>query len=336
MSTPGQVLVVGSVNLDATLSMARIPAAGETVSGAKLSHQQGGVGANQAVAAARSGAPTELVAALGTDAAAETLLGALRDSGVGVERCHRLDDVPSGQASIWVDESGENRIVVAGGANERLDAAAVKSKLEGLSPAVVLCQLETPVEAAAAALAWARENGALGMMNASPALPVAKLPRGASVIVVNEGEARSIAASAGGGGSAGGADRGAERSGETDDAASPGADAEMQAALDAAAIATALDAETVVITRGGDGALAHHRGQTVTRDSPKVEPVDTTGAGDAFTGALAARLAAGDSPADALAFACAVGALATTGIGATAAVPTAAETEAFLRDGALS
>jgi ribokinase len=306
MSTPGQVLVVGSVNLDATLSMARIPAAGETVSGARLSHQQGGVGANQAVAAARSGAPTELVAALGTDAAAETLLGALRDSGVGVERCHRLDDVPSGQASIWVDESGENRIVVAGGANERLDAEAVQAGLEGVSPAVVLCQLETPIEAAAAALDWARKNGALGMLNASPALPAAELPRGASVIVVNEGEAQAIT---GGKGSA---------------------------EADAAAIATALDAETVVITRGGDGALAHHRGQTVTRDSPKVEPVDTTGAGDAFTGALAARLAAGDELADALTFACAVGALATTGVGATAAVPTAAETEAFLRDGALS
>ncbi len=318
MSTPGQVLVVGSVNLDATLSMARIPAAGETVGGATLTHQQGGVGANQAVAAARSGAPTELVAALGTDAAAETLLAALRAAGVGVERCHRLADVPSGQASIWVDQTGENRIVVAGGANERLDAAAVRSRLEGVSPAVVLCQLETPVEAAAAALAWARENGALGMLNASPALPVAELPRGAAVIVVNEGEARSIAASAG------------------DGSASPAADGEIQAALDAAAIAGALDADSVVITRGGDGALAHHRGVTVTRTSPKVAPIDTTGAGDAFTGALAARLAAGVELPDALTFACAVGALATTGVGATAAVPTAAETEAFLRPGALS
>lgn len=318
MSTPGQVLVVGSVNLDATLSMARIPAAGETVTGATLSHQQGGVGANQAVAAARSGALTELVAALGTDAAAETLLGALRESGVGVERCHRLDDVPSGQASIWVDESGENRIVVAGGANERLDAAAVRAQLDGLSPAVVLCQLETPVEAAAAALAWARDNGALGMLNASPAMDAGALPRGAAVIVVNEGEARHIAGSI---------------------PAQPAAtttDGEAQAAADADAIAGALDAETVVITRGGDGALAHHRGRTVTCNSPKVDPLDTTGAGDAFAGALAARLAAGDELADALTFACAVGALATTGVGATAAVPTAAETEAFLRSGAVS
>ncbi len=317
MPTPGQVLVVGSVNLDATLSMARIPTAGETVTGATLSHQQGGVGANQAVAAARSGARTELVGALGTDAAAETLLGALRESGVGVERCHRLDGVPSGQASIWVDESGENRIVVAGGANERLDADAVRAQLDGLSPAVVLCQLETPVEAAAAALAWARENGALGMLNASPAMDAGALPHGTAVIVVNEGEARHIAGSI---------------------PAQPAAttDGEAQAAADAGAIAGVLDAETVVITRGGDGALAHHRGVTITRNSPKVDPIDTTGAGDAFTGALAARLAAGDDLADALTFACAVGALATTGVGATAAVPTAAETGAFLRSGTVS
>jgi ribokinase len=339
MPTPGQVLVVGSVNLDATLSMARIPAAGETVGGAKLSHQQGGVGANQAVAAARSGADTELVAALGTDAAAETLLGALRDSGVGVERCHRLDDVASGQASIWVDESGENRIVVAGGANERLDADAVRAALEGLSPAVVLCQLETPVEAAAAALAWARDNGALGMLNASPAMPVAELPRGAAVIVVNEGEARSIAASVSGVGSAGEADSDGEPNASADrdgEQADDGADVREQAEADAETIATALSAETVVVTLGGEGAIARHAGETLAARGPKVEPVDTTGAGDAFTGALAARLAAGDELADALTFACAVGALATTGVGATAAVPTAAETEAFLRDGALS
>lgn len=302
MPTAGQVLVVGSVNLDATFEVARLPAAGETVTGAALSHQQGGVGANQAVAAARSGATVELVAALGTDAASETLLGALREAGVGVGHCLRIDEVPSGQAAIWVDASGENRIVVAGGANERLDAAAVEGQLDGVSPAVVLCQLETPVEAAAAALAWARENGAIGMLNASPAMSAGELPRGASVIVVNEGEARAIAGSNGG-----------------------------DAAVDATAIASALDAETVVITRGGDGVLAHHRGETFTRPSPKVDPIDTTGAGDAFAGALAARLAAGDALGDALTFASAVGALATTGVGATAAVPTAAAVEDFLR-----
>jgi ribokinase len=298
---PGQVVVVGSANLDSTFTMARLPAAGETVTGAALSEAQGGVGANQAVAAARAGAAVDLVAAVGEDEGGAGLLADLARDGVGVDHCIRIAGEPTGRAAIWVDASGENQIVVAGGANDRLDPDAVHAALAAIDgAAVLLCQLETP-RAAEPALRWARDHGALGILNASPALPAADLPRGASAVIVNEGEARAIAGS----------------SGPADPAA------------DAAAIAASLGADTVVVTLGGAGVLALHGGEQLRTEAPAVKPVDTTGAGDAFAGALAARLAAGAPIDSALAFACAAGALATTARGASTS-PRAKEVEALL------
>jgi len=293
--------VVGSANLDSTFAMARLPAAGETVTGAVLSEAQGGVGANQAVAAARAGAAVELLAAVGDDEGGTGLLADLARDGVGVDHCLRIAGEPTGRAAIWVDASGENQIVVAGGANDRLDPDAAEGALAAIDgAAVLLCQLETP-RAAEPALRWARERGVLGILNASPAVPAAALPRGASAVIVNEGEARTIAGS----------------SGPADPAA------------DAAAIASSLGADTVVVTLGGAGVLALHHGERLRIDAPAVTPVDTTGAGDAFAGALAARLAAGDPIEPALAFACAAGALATTARGASTS-PRANEVEALL------
>lgn len=295
--------MVGSANLDSTFRMARLPAAGETVTGAALSEAQGGVGANQALATARAGAAVELLAAVGDDEGGAGLLADLSRDGVGVDHCLRVAGEPTGRAAIWVDESGENRIVVAGGANDRLDAEAVERSLSTIDSAtVVLCQLETP-RAAGPALRWAREQGAPGILNASPARQAAELPRGATVVIVNAGEARAIVGAGGAG------------------------DPEA----DAAAIATSLEAETVVVTLGGAGVLALHRGELLRVDAPEVEPVDTTGAGDAFAGALAARLSTGAPIEQALAFACAAGALTTTRPGASTS-PRAEEIETLLRN----
>lgn len=300
MQVPARVVVVGSANLDSTFSMARLPAPGETVVGAVLSEAQGGVGANQAVAVARAGARSELLAAVGDDPAGAGLLADLARDGVGVGHCLRIPGEPTGRAAIWVDASGENRIVVAGGANDHLTPEKVGDALAAIDPpAVVLCQLETPA-AACTALEWAAGHGALGILNASPAAAMTRLPRGARVVVVNQGEARAIVASG----------------------------ASSDPAEDAIAIAAGLDAETVVVTLGAAGALAHHHGARLRVDAPHVDPVDTTGAGDAFAGALAARLAAADPFDEALDFACAAGALATTAGGASTS-PTAAEVEAL-------
>jgi ribokinase len=302
----GKVVVVGSANVDSTFFMERLPEAGQTVTGARVSEAQGGVGANQALAAARSGAEVELIAAVGNDEIGSALLAGLRQEGVGVARCLYLDEAPTGRASIWVDGTGENRIVVASGANGHLDAAAVTSALAGLAePAIVLCQLETRAEAAGAALAWARERGAVGILNASPAPAPGALPPVAAMIVVNEGEARAIAAGAG--------------------AAADGPEGY------AAAIAGASGAETVIVTLGPAGALAHHRGDFIRFTPPAVDAIDTTGAGDAFAGALAARLAVGESLERALTFACVSGALATTLAGAGPAIPDANSVEQILR-----
>jgi ribokinase len=297
----GKVVVVGSANLDSTFSMARLPAPGETVTGAALGEAQGGVGANQAIAAARAGAPVELVAAVGDDEGGAGLLADLARDGVGVGHCIKVAGEPTGRAAIWVDASGENRIVVAGGANDRLDRDAVAGALAAVDDAaVVLCQLETP-QAAGPALSWAGAHGAIGILNASPAPPLSELPHGAQIIVVNEGEARAIAASGEG--------------------SEPGENA--------AAIAAVLEAETVVVTLGAAGALAHQRGEQLRVDAPAVDPIDTTGAGDAFAGALAARLAAADPLEQALRFACAAGALTATASGASTS-PSAADVQALL------
>lgn len=306
MERPGPVVVVGSANIDSTFSMERLPSPGETVAGASLTEATGGVGANQAVAASRSGAAVELVAAVGAGEGGTALLASLRREGVGVEFCRRLDGTATGRAAIWVDRSGENRIVVASGANAELNAATVEMALAEIEVAkVILCQLETPPEAASAALRWAMDNGATGILNASPVMDRAELPTDAAIVVVNQIEAAHIARQAG--------------------------VSTHDPVQHAGTIREVLNAPTVVVTLGAEGAIACCHGEISRTSSHQVDAVDTTGAGDAFAGSLAARLALGEALESALVFACAAGALATTQVGACSAAPAADAVEAFMQ-----
>jgi ribokinase len=261
-----EVVVVGSLNQDITVETDRRPSAGETVLGRTVATASGGKGANQAVAAARAGARTAMVGCVGDDAAGETLLAGLRSAGVDAASVRALDDAPSGTALIVVDAAGENSIVVVPGANARLSAADVEAALGGADATaraeaarpLVLTQLEVPEEAV---LAAARSAGRF-VLNASPARELPEeLLAAADPLIVNAGEAAAVTGS---------------------DAADPRLLAEA---------AHARGVRSIVITLGERGALwSVAGGSTIEAPAPRVDVVDTTGAGDVFAGTLAAHL----------------------------------------------
>lgn len=244
-----RVCVVGSVNADMTYTVDALPRPGQTVLASALSTSPGGKGGNQAVAAARAGAVVQLVAALGTDSAAEQLRTHLDANGVGLAGVTQVSG-PSGSAAIIVDSSAENCIVVAPGANAHLslNSAAVRSIIADSD--VVLLQLEIPITSATAAARAGRDAGAVVIVNASPTTSpdkVAVLAGLADVVVVNETEARDWL-----------------NKGHT-------------------------PVPHLIITRGARGARLIADGEQVDVPAPAVKPVDTTGAGDVFAGVLAAH-----------------------------------------------
>jgi ribokinase len=298
----GAVVVVGSVNADLVVSVRALPRAGETVSGGTFARHGGGKGANQAVAAARAGARVALVGAVGNDDLGDEALGQLTAEEIDVAAVQRLDDVPTGVAVIVVDARGENQIAVASGANAALTGEMVAAALPQLltGTGVVLLGHEVPPDAVAAGVAAARAAGWQAILNPAPARPLTDGLDGV-ILTPNADEARGLAA-------AEIARRGASendvRAGESD----------------LAAAARALNARTgapVLITVGADGALLD--GEHF--PAPPVDAVDTTGAGDAVNGALAAQLAAGEPLRDAVRFALAAASLSTLTPGAREGMP---------------
>ena len=177
------IVVLGSVNLDLSATVARLPAPGETITGATLGRFPGGKGANQALAARRLGAHVQLVACVGDDAAADEALAMLREGGVDLSRVRVLEDSQTGIALICVDSSGENQIVVAPGANAVMDPATLQ-----LDPAdALICQLEIPADAIARA---ADEFEGFFCANLAPAKQIdATVLQRADLVIVNETEA---------------------------------------------------------------------------------------------------------------------------------------------------
>ncbi|MGV9383695.1 ribokinase [Nonomuraea sp. NPDC003707] len=299
MSSLGEhdVVVVGSANADLVVQVDRHPAPGETVLGSELAVHPGGKGANQAVAAARLGARVALLGRVGADGHGRLLRESLERDGVDLGHLHDTA-AASGIAMIAVGPQGDNSIIVAPGANARLTEGDVLDAAPLLRSApVVSLQLEIPLPAVLAAARLARR----AVLNLSPAVPVPdELLALCDPLVVNEHEAALLL------GAPGEPDRQARE-------------------------LLARGPRSVVITLGADGAVV---ADTVAEDgavhavpSPRVAAVDTTGAGDAFTGALAWRLAAGEPLARAAAFAARVGAAAVRRAGAQDSYPTMAEVE---------
>ncbi|MGN6325711.1 ribokinase [Pseudolysinimonas sp.] len=266
----GEVVVFGSANVDTAYVVDRLPAPGETVLGRVEHRGPGGKGSNQAVAARVHGsAKTTFIGAVGDDADGRAVAQALRSRGVRAELT--ITTSATGSATILVDATGENSIVVAAGANDEIDAGGAATALG--RAAIVLVQLEVPVEATTAAMAAA---GGWTVLNASPmarGLPAIR----PDLLVVNEGEAREVAGRA------------------------------ADAPLGQVVAALRGIADECVITLGGAGSIYAFGGGILRASAPRVPVVDTTGAGDAFGGALVGALAGGLSRAEALRTAAAAG-----------------------------
>lgn len=277
------VAVLGSVNLDLVATTPRLPGPGETVSGTSYAEHAGGKGLNQAVAAARSDATVAMVAAVGDDEAGARLRSLAEAEGVDVSAVATCSGVVTGRALITVDDAAENTIVVVPGANALVVGNGVPDAR------VVIAQLEVPVEQVVAAFRVARRRGAMTILNPAPGrvLP-AELLDLCDVVVPNEHELGLI-----GGHSA-------------------------VHARGVGTLVTTMGAEGVAVTESIEGVI-----RDWSQPAFSVTPIDTTGAGDAFCGTLAARLAAGDGLRAAVRRAAAAGALATTVAGAVPSLPTA-------------
>ncbi len=318
-------MVVGSVNRDHVLNVDRRPAPGETVTGATLTLHAGGKGANQAVAAARLGGTVALVAMVGDDSAGTEMISALRDCGVDTSLVGIRSGMTTGAAFITVTPDGENAIVVAPGANHAVDGPLVEKAAEALrSAAVVLLQQEIPEEAVERAVTLSGPD-TLVVLNAAPARPIpASILRQIDVLIVNEHEAAALLKdSASVTTTASGAYTLTEHVvGKADS---------LEAALDrmrlVARALLGLGPTASIVTLGPRGALVCKAQGSYHIAAPQVEVVDTTGAGDAFAGAMAQALAAGSSLRDAARRGVLAGALAVTRGGAQASFPSPEELE---------
>ena len=304
------IVVVGSANLDLVYSVERIPQPGETLLATGASQHPGGKGNNQVIAVARAGAPVAFVAAMGTDEAASVLRAALDDAGAVM--MVRETAAVTGTALITVDASAENTIVVNSGANAML-VELTASELAAIEAAdYLLMQLETPLETVLAASRAARAAGTTVVLNAAPAreLP-AELVELVDILIVNEHEALLVAS-------------GIEAAGPLP----PSVNVNNAAAV-GEKLRSAIPA--IVITLGGDGAMVVDSNGASHVPARKVEPLDTTGAGDTLCGALVAALSEGMTLVDATAFASAAAALSVQRKGAVPSIPVRAEIDAFLR-----
>lgn len=321
----GTVAVVGSLNADLTVRTPRLPQAGETVTGGELVVAPGGKSSNQAAVVGRLGGSVRLLGRVGADGHGDLLLDEARAAGVDVDAVGRLEGVATGTAVILVDDEAENVIVVSPGANGRLTAADVQRAGEFFEGAGVVCLcLEVGLDAVAAAAAAAHGAGATVVLNLSPYQPVsASLLELVDVLLVNEHELAQVL---GGDGSVDPTATDGSGGSEGSDGlkGSDGWSAAQRSLAD-------LGVHRAVVTLGARGAVVIDGGDASPEpiDPVPVQAVDTTGSGDAFTGALAMRLAAGEGLPDAARFAARVGAFAATRHGAQRSYPTPDELDSL-------
>ncbi|MGN6440606.1 MAG: ribokinase [Arthrobacter sp.] len=313
-SGAGRIVVVGSLNADLTIYCDRLPQPGETVQGNGFAVNPGGKSANQAVAAARLGGHVSLVGAVGEDANGTMLEASVAGAGVDVGHV-RTSAEPTGVAVIAVDARGENNIIISAGANGTLspkDVADAADVLEGA--AVVSLCLEVGMDTVLAAAQAGHDAGAQVLLNLSP---YAEIPPAlaalADILLVNAHEAALFLGSS-----------------------VPGAGAAVSEWDAVRSRFSELGIHQILVTLGANGSvvldsLAPAGSRVAFVQPTRVHAVDSTGAGDAFTGAVAVRLAAGDGLTDAAAFASVAAAMATTRKGTQAAYPEAADVERRLR-----
>lgn len=296
------IVTVGSINMDLVTIVDHHPEPGETILGSDYKANPGGKGANQAVAASRLGKEVSMIGRLGTDAFGEQLLQNLKNEGVDTRWIERLE-LPSGVAFISVDEAGQNRIIVAPGANKELRPEVLQPRAFD-DAKIVLLQLEIPLSTVREAARLGKSAGATTILNAAP---VVRLSAGdyefIDILVINEIEAGMLLKK----------DR-------------------PQDPKEALALATEiLDlVPNVIITLGEMGAVWRSTVAGGHHEAFQVKAVDTTAAGDAFVGTLAALIAEDQPLERAVSWACAAGALATTKAGAQSSLPVRKDIELLL------
>lgn len=298
------VFVIGSINQDFVLNVERRPEPGETVTDAQLSKGNGGKGANQAAAAALLGARVAFLGRVGDDGFGEPLVEALAEKGVDTSLIEATPGSSTGTAVITVTPDGENDITVAPGANRSLTTEDVDAAAEAIEGSrVLVAQMEVSPEVVQRAVEVAVSHGVRAVVNLAPPFGVPReLLEQLDPLVVNEHEAAFLL-------------------GERVEG--------VDGAISAAGELLALGPKSVVITVGKDGAVFSDGDSTKHLPAPEVDVVDTTGAGDAFVGALAASLARDESLEFAVAYAVRAGAAAVTREGAQGALPTTDVVEAL-------
>ena len=300
-----KIAVVGSSNMDLVVKSNRIPAVGETILGGDFIMVPGGKGANQAVAAAKLGAEVYFVAKLGKDVFAEQSLANFKKETVNTKHVIQTGEAPSGVALILVDDGGNNLIVVAPGANLKLSPADVKrAESDIASCGAVVAQLEVPLETIECAAKIANDLKVPFVLDPAPARELgAELLSMVDVLTPNETEAQILT--------------GIEVTDE-------------ESARAAAKNLLERDIKAVILTLGDKGFLLADNEQAQYVSARKVDAVDSTAAGDAFTGSLAVGIARNKALSDAALFANYVAALSVTKMGAQSSMPTLQEVESFM------
>lgn len=300
------VCVLGSINQDIVATVRALPRTGETIMAEQLADYPGGKGANQAIAAARMGAPTRMVGAVGDDGAGDGLRRYLQSAGVDISAVLVKRDCRTGQAFINVGAAGENTIVVAPGANHAL--APVDLDLAQIGAArVFLAQMETPTPVIETLFAAVPSAGGLRLLNAAPAnMDALSLLPLVDILIVNETELASLA--------------GLECLPD-----------DRQRQVEVARALLNRPGQRVVVTLGSAGAIAVDARDAVLVPGRETDAVDTTGAGDCFCGALAAALAEGAAMEAALGMANLAASLSVECAGAAASMPTRARVDELAR-----
>ena len=300
-----KVAVVGSSNMDLVVKSKRIPAVGETILGGDFIMAPGGKGANQAVAAAKLGAEVYFIAKLGDDIFATQSLSNFKKEGVSTKYVVQTKEAPSGVALIMVDDKGNNNIVVAPGANQKLSPEDVKKAESDIaSSGAVVAQLEVPLETIECAAQLATRYEVPFILDPAPAQKLGEeILKMVDVLTPNETEARIL----------------------TDMEVT-----DEKSARRASEKLLSSGVKTVILTMGEQGFLLADTEKTEFVTARKVQAVDSTAAGDAFTGSLAVGLAEGETVSQAASFANYVAALSVTKMGAQPSMPTLQEVQDFM------